>query len=64
VIAKVQVFLVLFLAFASTFNVSKAHNMLVLILDQHFKSLDAMKVVVGRAKLIQMVVEYDTKTLM
>jgi hypothetical protein len=62
--AKVQVFLVPFLAFASTFSFSKAHNMLVLILDPHFKSFDVMKVVVGRAKMIQMVVEYDTKTLM
>ncbi len=61
---KVQVFLVPFLAFASTFSASKVHNMLVLILDPHFKSLDAMKVVVRRAKVIQMVVEYDTKTLM
>lgn len=45
-------------------SVSKVHNMLVLILDPHFKSLDVMKVVVGRAKLIQVVVEFDTKTLM
>jgi hypothetical protein len=62
--AKVQVFLVPFLAFSSTFNVSKVHNMLVLILDPHFKSFDAMKVVVGSANVIQTVVEYDTKTLM
>jgi len=38
--------------------------MLVLILDPNFKSIDAIKVVVGRVKVIQMVVEYDTKTLM
>jgi hypothetical protein len=62
--AKVQVLLVPFLAFASTFSANKVHNMLVLILDPNFKSIDAMKVVVGRVKVIQMVVEYDTKTLM
>jgi len=61
---KVQVLLVPFLAFASTLSANKVHNMLVLILDPHFKSIDAMKVVVGRAKMMQMVAEYDTKTLM
>jgi len=56
--------LVSFLAFASTYNVSKAHKMLALMLDLHFKSFDVMKTFVGRAKVIQMLVEYGNKILL
>ncbi len=38
--------------------------MLALMLDLHSKSFDAMKTFVGRAKVIQMVVEYGKKILL
>jgi hypothetical protein len=61
---KVLVALFPFLSFASTYNVTKVHNMLVLMLDLHFKSLDVVKAFVRRAKVIQIVAEYDIMTLM
>jgi hypothetical protein len=59
---EVQVVLTPFLAFTSSYNVSKAHTMLTLMLDMCFKSLDAVKVFVGQEKVIQIGVEYDSKT--
>jgi hypothetical protein len=50
--ADVLVVLVLFLAFASTYIFSKVHNMLVLMLDLHFKSFNVMKSFVGQEKVI------------
>jgi hypothetical protein len=44
---EIQVVLALFLAFASTYNVNKAHNMLALMLNPCFKSLDVVKAFVG-----------------
>lgn len=41
-----------------------AYNMLTLMLDMCCKLFDVMKTFVGRAKVIQMVVEYDNKILM
>ncbi len=41
-----------------------AHNMLTLMLDMRCKLLDVMKTFVGRAKVIQMVIKYDSKILM
>ncbi len=38
--------------------------MLTLMLDLHFTSLDEVKAFVKRAKMIQIVVEYDSKTLL
>jgi hypothetical protein len=61
--AKVLVALVPFLSFASTYSVSKAYNMLVLMLDLHFKSFNVVKVFVRKTKFIQIVVEYDIMTL-
>jgi len=43
----VQAFLAPFLAFASTYNATKAHKKLALMLDPHFKSLNVMKTFVG-----------------
>ncbi len=60
---EVQAILVLFLAFTSTYNACRAHNMLTLMLDPCFKSLDVVKTFIGQEKVIQMVVEYDSKTL-
>ncbi len=59
-----KVIFVPFLAFASTYITIKAHNTLALMLDPWFKSLDILKAFVGRAKVIHMVVEYDTENLM
>ncbi len=41
-----------FLAFSSTYITTKAHNMLTLMLDSHFKSLDVAKGFVGKEKVI------------
>ncbi len=49
---EVMVVMVPFFAFASIYIATKAHNMLVLMLDPHFKSLDVVKGFVGRAKVI------------
>jgi hypothetical protein len=62
--AKIKAILAPFLAFAPTYIVVKAHNMLALMLDPRFKSLDILKAFVGKAKVIHMVVEYVTKSLM
>jgi hypothetical protein len=45
--AEAQVVLAPFLAFTLSYHVSKAHNMLTLMLDLRFKSLDVVKVFVG-----------------
>jgi hypothetical protein len=59
-----QIIFAPFVAFASTCIIIKGHNMFVLMLDPWFKSLDILKTFVGRAKVIHMVIEYDTKSLM
>ncbi len=59
---EVNTILAPFLAFASTYIVVKAHNMFALMLDPQFKSLDILKTFFGKAKVIHMVVEYDTKS--
>jgi hypothetical protein len=61
---EVKAVLAPFLAFTSTYNVVKVHNMFALMLDPRFKSLDILKAFVGKAKVIHMVVEYDIKNLM
>ncbi len=52
--AKVLVALVPFLSFASTYSVNKAHKMLVLMLDLHFKSLNVVKTFVRRARVYKL----------
>jgi hypothetical protein len=59
--AKIQVVLVPFMAFTSSCNVIKVHNMLALVLDPHFKSLDVVKMFVGQAKVIQMWLNMTTR---
>jgi hypothetical protein len=46
-VVEVQAILAPFLAFTYSYNVNKAHNMLALILDLWFKSLNAVKAFVG-----------------
>ncbi len=53
-----------FLSFATTCTPSKAHNMLVLMLDSHFKCLDVVKAFVRGAKVMEIVAKYDIKSLM
>jgi hypothetical protein len=48
----------------SSYNASKAHNMLAFMLDPHFKSLDVVKVFFEQANVLQVVAKYDIKTLM
>jgi hypothetical protein len=62
--AKVMVVLASFLSFATTCTPSKAHSVLALMLDSCFKCLDVVKTFVGWAKVMEMVVEYDIKSLM
>jgi len=48
--AKVLVVLAPFLSFASSYNASKVHNMLILTLELCFKSLNVVKSFVRRQK--------------
>ncbi len=57
---EIMVVLAPFFTFASTYIATKAHNMLTLMQDLCFKSLDVEKGFVGRAKVIQMVVDMAT----
>jgi hypothetical protein len=61
---EVQDILTPFLAFTLSYNVNKAHNMLALMLELHFKSLDVVKTFIKWAKVIQIVAKYDSKTLL
>jgi hypothetical protein len=61
---EVQAILAPFLTFTSFYNVNKAHNMLALMLELDFKSLDVLKTFIKWTKVIQIVAKYDTKTLL
>jgi hypothetical protein len=61
---EIMVVMAQFLVFSSTNIYGKAHNMLVLMLDLCFKSLNVVKDFVRKAKVIQMLVEYDNTSLM
>jgi hypothetical protein len=61
---EVQAILAPFLAFTSFNNVNKTHNMLALMLELDFKSLDVVKAFIKWAKVIQTMAKYDTKTLL
>jgi hypothetical protein len=52
------------MTFTSSYNASKAHNMLAFMLDLRFKSLDVVKMFFGQSNVIQIVAKYDNKTLM
>ncbi len=54
----------LILAFTFFYNASKVHNMLALMLDPCFKSLNVVKAFIRKTKMIQIVVEYDNKILL
>jgi len=62
--AKIMAILAPFLSFATTYTPNNTHNMLTLMLNPCFKCLGMVKVFVGWAKVMEMVVEYDTKCLM
>jgi hypothetical protein len=61
---EVMAILAPFLSLAFVYNASKVHHMITLILDQCFKTLDMVKVLVGRPKLAAMLPKYDNKTLL
>jgi hypothetical protein len=61
---EVMEILVFFLSFATTYTFNKAHNMLALMLDLHFKCLGVVKTFVGWEKIMEIVVKYDIKFLM
>jgi len=48
---EVLVVLATFLAFSYAYSSSKAHNMLALMLDSQFKSLNVVKAPIGQAKI-------------
>jgi hypothetical protein len=52
------------LTFTSIYDDTKVCNMLTLILDLWFKSLDVLKTFIERAIIIHMVAKYDNKNLM
>jgi hypothetical protein len=60
----VLIILAPFLSFAFVYNFNKVHIMLVPMLNFLFNSLDCVKALVQKAKVIELVVEYDDKPLM
>jgi hypothetical protein len=54
---EVMAVLIPFLSFATTYILNKAHNMLVLMLDLHFKCKGVVKAFVGWEKVMEMVVK-------
>jgi hypothetical protein len=62
--SKRWVVLTPFLAFSSTYNPSKIHNMLALMLDSCFRFLDVVKTLVGWTKPIHMVAKYDMSLML
>jgi hypothetical protein len=52
IIIKLMTILIPFLSFTYTYSVNNTQNMLELMLDQCFKSLEVVKTFVGRATMI------------
>jgi hypothetical protein len=52
IIMELMAILIPFLSFIYTYSVSKVQNMLVLMLDLCFKSLEVVKTFVGKATMI------------
>jgi hypothetical protein len=50
-----------FLEFLKSFDFYQIHNLLALMLDPHFKSLQVMKSFVGHNNAICLTIEYDVK---
>jgi hypothetical protein len=63
-IVEIKIVLAPLLAFTFIYDATKVCNMLALILDMWFKSLDVLKTFIKRAKVIHMVAKYDNKNLM
>ncbi len=51
------------MAFGSTYNQTKAHNMLAIMLDPHFKNMKVMQDFAGHAHAIQIVTNYDVNIM-
>jgi hypothetical protein len=54
---------VLFLGFLRSFDFHQVHNMLALMLDPCFKTLQVVENYVGRENVIHLLVEYDVKEI-
>jgi hypothetical protein len=61
---EIKVVLAPLLAFTSIYDATKVCNMLALILDPWFKSLNVLKTFIERAIVIQIVAIYKKKNLM
>jgi hypothetical protein len=61
---EIKIVLAPLLAFTSIYDATKVCNMLALILDLSFKSLDVLKKIIEKAIVIQMVVKYNNNNLM
>jgi len=61
---EVMAILAPFLSLAFVYNASNVHHMITLILDQCFKTLNMVMVLVGRSKLVIMLPKYDNKILL
>jgi hypothetical protein len=61
---EIETVLAPLLAFTSIYDATKVCNMLALILEMWFKSLDVLKTFIERARIIHMVTKYDNKNLM
>jgi hypothetical protein len=63
-VLEIKAILAPLLAFTSIYDDTKVCNMLALILDPRFKSLDVLKTFIENAIVIQMMAKYDNKNLM
>ncbi len=53
--------LMVFLAFPMAYNHLKTHNMLVMILELHYKNMKCIQDFVGNSIIVKIIVEYDGK---
>jgi len=51
----------LFFAFSKDYNQSKAHNMLMIMLDPCYKNMKCIQNFMGNSIFVQIVVEYNAK---
>jgi hypothetical protein len=55
--------LIMFLAFFFAYNLAKAHNMLVIMLEPHFKNMKIICDFMSDTLVVQIVAKYDTNIL-
>ncbi len=52
-----------FLAFFESYITAKAHNMLAIMFDPHYKYMKVIQKILGNSFALQVVVEYDVKSV-